>query len=220
MGCRAYGDKIIKVLYVRVSSADGQKTDRQRILQEQFDLVVEDKCSGSVPFFERPGGSQILRMIKKGCQLKLSVWQIDRLGRNLRDIINTIHYFSQRKISISFEAQGLRTLDESGNENPISKLIISILGVVGEMEREQIRERQREGVMLAKQRGIYKGRKPGTKESPEVFLNKERYRQVVPLIKQGMKTAEVVKRTGLHYSTIVKLKNTWDYILQKEKGAK
>jgi DNA invertase Pin-like site-specific DNA recombinase len=209
MGCRALGEKVVKVLYVRVSSVEGQKTDRQRILQDQFDLVIEDKCSGSIPFFKRTGGAQILKMIKQGCKLKLSVWQIDRLGRNLRDIINTIHFFSQRKIPISFEAQGLRTLDESGNENPISKLIISILGVVGEMEREQIRERQREGVLLAKQRGVYKGRKPGTKESPEAFLKKERYQKALVFVKRGLSNSEIARRTGLHYATVVKLKKTW-----------
>jgi DNA invertase Pin-like site-specific DNA recombinase len=174
--------------------------------------VIEDKCSGSIPFFERQGGAEILKMIKKGCHLKLSVWQIDRLGRNLRDVINTIHFFSQRKIPISFEAQGLRTLDESGNENPISKLIISILGVVGEMERDQIRERQREGVLLAKQKGIYKGRKSGTKETPAAFLNKNRNKKALILIEKGLKNAEVVRRTGLHYATVAKLKKTWESI--------
>jgi DNA invertase Pin-like site-specific DNA recombinase len=212
MGRSVFGDKIVKVLYVRVSSSDGQKTDRQRITQDNFDLVIEDKCSGSIPFFERQGGAEILKMIKKGCHLKLSVWQIDRLGRNLRDVINTIHFFSQRKIPISFEAQGLRTLDESGNENPISKLIISILGVVGEMERDQIRERQREGVLLAKQKGIYKGRKPGTKETPTAFLNKNRNKKALILIEKGFKNAEVVRRTGLHYATVAKLKKTWESI--------
>jgi DNA invertase Pin-like site-specific DNA recombinase len=212
MGRSVFGDKIVKVLYVRVSSSDGQKTDRQRITQDNFDLVIEDKCSGSIPFFERQGGAEILKMIKKGCHLKLSVWQIDRLGRNLRDVINTIHFFSQRKIPISFEAQGLRTLDESGNENPISKLIISILGVVGEMERDQIRERQREGVLLAKQKGIYKGRKSGTKETPAAFLNKNRNKKALILIEKGLKNAEVVRRSGLHYATVAKLKKTWESI--------
>lgn len=212
MGCRSCGDKIISVLYVRVSSAAGQKTDRQRVTQDHFDLVIEDRCSGSIPFFERKGGAQILKMVKNGCRLKLSVWQIDRLGRNLRDIVNTIHFFTQRNIPISFEAQGLRTLDEKGKENPISKLMISILGVVGEMERELIRERQREGVLLAKQQGIYKGRKPGTKETPEAFLKKERYKEALNFIKMGLTNAEVVRRTGLHYSTVAKLKKTFGYL--------
>lgn len=55
----------MKVLYVRVSTLD-QKTDRQKNDQKEFDLVIEDKCSGSSPFFNREGGKKILTLIEKG----------------------------------------------------------------------------------------------------------------------------------------------------------
>ena len=85
----------------------------------------------------------------------LSVWTIDRLGRDLIDILNSIQYLSERGIRIHFIQQGLISLDEEGKENPISKMIISILGIVAEMERKQIKERQKEGIELAKLRGVY-----------------------------------------------------------------
>ena len=135
----------MKVLYCRVSTLD-QKTDRQRVNEKDFQYVVEDKCSGSIPFFSRPGGTEIKKLVEENILKSLSVWQIDRLGRDLRDIINTIYYFNEKKIRIHFVSQGLTTLDENGKENPISKLIISILGIVGEMERVQIKERQIEGI--------------------------------------------------------------------------
>ena len=131
--------KKMKILYVRVSSLD-QRTDRQRVNELEYDLVIEDKCSGSISFFEREGGKEIKKLIDEGVEVKLSVWQIDRLGRDLRDIINTIHYFNEKSLSINFVSQGLTTLDPHGKENPISKMIISILGIVGEMERNQIKE--------------------------------------------------------------------------------
>ena len=102
----------------------------------------------AIPFFERPGGIEIKKYVDKGILTSLAVWQIDRLGRDLRDIINTIHYFNERKIGISFVSQGLSTLGPDGKENPISKMIISILGVVGEMERVQIKERRIEGIKI------------------------------------------------------------------------
>ena len=142
----------MKVLYARVSSID-QKTDRQRITENEFNLVVEDKCSGAIPFFEREGGKEIKKLLDNGILKNLSVWQIDRLGRDLRDIINTIHYFNEKRVSIHFVSQGLMTLDHQGKENPISKMMISILGVVGEMERNQIKERQSEGIRIAKMKG-------------------------------------------------------------------
>lgn len=196
----------MKVLYARVSSID-QKTDRQRITENEFDLVVEDKCSGAIPFFEREGGKEIKKLLDEGILKNLSVWQIDRLGRDLRDIINTIHYFNERKISINFVSQGLTTLDPEGKENPISKMMISILGVVGEMERNQIKERQREGIRIAKMKGSYTGRKKGSNEDVLTFLNKEKNKKAVEYIKKNYKNTEISKITGLHINTLTKIKS-------------
>ena len=87
------------MLYARVSTLD-QKTDRQKVNEGDYQKVIEDKCSGSIPFFERPGGKEIESFIQKGCVTNLYVWQIDRLGRDLRDILNTIHFFTQKGICI------------------------------------------------------------------------------------------------------------------------
>lgn len=198
-----------KVLYVRVSSVEGQKTDRQRVDEKNYDLIIEDRCSGAIPFFERPGGKKIKDLIEDGVEVGLSVWQIDRLGRNLRDIINTIHYFNEKKYPIQFVAQGLRTLDENGKENPISKMIISILGVVGEMEREQLKERQREGIQIAKLKGVYKGRVAGSKEDVVEFLSKEKNKKALEYLKSGYKQTDISELTGLHINTISKIKKVW-----------
>src|SRR5580693_8720982 len=115
----------MKVLYVRCSTAD-QKTDRQRVNENEFNLVVEDKCSGAVPFFEREGGKEIKKLTEAGIIKSLAIYSIDRAGRDLRDIINTIHYFTSKGICITFISQGLSTLNPEGKENSISKLIISI----------------------------------------------------------------------------------------------
>lgn len=96
-------------LYCRVSTLD-QKTDRQKVSEKDFGLVIEDKCSGAIPFFQREGGKEIEKLIEKGVLRSLSVWTIDRLGRDLRDIINTIYYFNERKVAIHFISQGLTTL--------------------------------------------------------------------------------------------------------------
>jgi DNA invertase Pin-like site-specific DNA recombinase len=197
--------KKIKVLYVRVSTLD-QKTDRQRVTENDFDLVIEDKCSGAISFFDREGGKQIKKLIDEGILQTLSVWQIDRLGRDLRDIMNTIHYFNQKDVCINFISQGLTTLDPNGKENPISKMIISILGIVGEMERNQIKERQIEGIRIAKLKGIYTGRKKGSNEDVLSFLSKEKNKKAVDYLKKGFKCVEVSKLTGLHINTITKIK--------------
>lgn len=195
----------MKILYCRVSSLD-QRTDRQKVNEKDFQLVIEDKCSGAIPFFERQGGKEILKLIDKGLVTSLSALSIDRLGRDLRDIINTIHFFNERKIAIHFISQGLTTLDHNGKENPISKMMISILGVVGEMERSQIKERQIEGIKLAKLRGAYKGRAEGSSEDVLSFLSKERNKKALEYLKKGYKGTEAAKLAGVHVNTITKIK--------------
>jgi DNA invertase Pin-like site-specific DNA recombinase len=195
----------IKVLYVRVSTLE-QKTDRQRVNENEYDLVLEDKCSGSIPFFDREGGKEIKNLTDKGIIKTLSVWQIDRLGRDLRDIMNTIHYFNEKGVRIDFISQGLSTLDTTGKENPISKMIISILGIVGEMEKNQIKERQIEGIRIAKLKGVYNGRKKGSKEDVLTFLSKDKNKKAVDYLKKGFKGVEVSKLTGLNLNTITKIK--------------
>ena len=195
----------MNILYVRVSTVD-QNTDRQRVNEKDYSLIVEDRCSGAIPFFERQGGKEILSYAEKGLVKSLSVWQIDRLGRNLRDIINTIHFFSERNICIHFISQGLRTLDADGKENPIASMIISILGIVGQMERSQLRERQLQGISLAKARGVYKGRKSDTAEDVLTFLSKEKNKKAVEYLKKGYKSSEAAKLAGVHPNTVCKIK--------------
>ena len=195
----------MKILYCRVSTAD-QKTDRQRVTETDFDLVVEDKCSGAIPFFEREGGKEIKKLTDAGVLKSLAIYSIDRAGRDLRDILNTIHFFSQRGIAINFISQGLTTLTPDRKESPISKLMISILGTVSEMERSQIRERQLDGIRIAKLKGVYKGRMAGSKEDALAFLSKKKNKKALDLLKQGYKGVEVSKIVGININTITKVK--------------
>lgn len=195
----------MKILYCRVSTLD-QRTDRQKVKEKEFKLVIEDKCSGAVPFFTRPGGMEIKKLIEQKIKFTLSVLTIDRLGRDLRDIINTIHFFTENKIPIHFISQSLSTLDSKGEENPIAKMMISILGVVGEMERTQIKERQVEGIKIAKLKGVYKGRVEGSKEGMQKFLGKEQNKKALEYLKKGYKAVEISKITGVHINTITKIK--------------
>ena len=201
----------MNLLYTRISSID-QKSLRQTQNAKDFDYLIEDKCSGATPFFDREGGKQIEKLVSKSKVTIISVHTIDRLGRNLLDILNTIAFFNKKGICVHFIQQGIKTLNEDGTENPISKMIISILGVVAEMERNLIKERQAEGVAIAKANGIYKGRAKGTRESNLAFLNKPKVKKAIDYLNSGMKVVEVNKLTGLHPNTITKIKKILETI--------
>ncbi|NBU82916.1 MAG: recombinase family protein, partial [Flavobacteriaceae bacterium] len=187
----------MKVLYVRTSTTE-QKTDRQRVNEKDYQLVIEDKCSGSIDLFEREGGKKILKLIEKGVKIELYIWEIDRLGRNLLSILNNIKFFNEKDICIHFVSQGLSTLQPDGSENNITKMIISILGTLAEMEKKISRERQLEGIAIAKlQKDKYLGRTKGSCEDTLKFLSKPKNAKAIDYIKKGYKNVEVAKIVGV-----------------------
>ena len=194
----------MNILYTRVSTLT-QNSDRQLIKQNEYDEVIEDRVSGSVPFAERNGGQQVLHLLNKSAITELTVWEIDRLGRDLADMLNTIRVFTENGVSIHFSNQKLSTLNTDGTPNPISNMIISILGSVSQMERNQIRERQLEGIKIAKAKGKYLGRKKGSKEPLEKFLNK--HQKTIKYLRQGMSVRDTAKLAGVHFNTVQKVRN-------------
>ena len=85
-------------------------------------------------------------------------------------------------------------------------MMISILGIVGEMEKVQIKKHQFEGIKIAKLKGTYKGRAIGSKEDTLQFLSKDKNQKALQYLKQGFKGVEVAKLTGVHINTITKIK--------------
>lgn len=191
-------------LYTRVSSLDGN-LDRQ-LVDTAGMTVFEDKCSGAIPFQERPAGKRIRQVLEEGDLEELVVHSLDRLGRDLLDILQTIQVFTDAGVPISVRKEGLRTLDSDGKPNPTAKMVISILGVVAEMERAQIRERQLEGIAIAKAQGKYLGRRPGTVETRAQFLAKEKTRRIIELFQRGLKGYEIQKLAGVSPNTLSKVK--------------
>ena len=195
-----------KAHYVRVSSLD-QNTARQKeiILGAK---VYEDKCSGSVPFKDREFGSSLIEDIDNNIIDEVHVHSIDRLGRSTLDIMNTIQYMTSKGVNVVSIKEGLRTLNDDGTENMVSKMIVGILGTLAEFERSRMKERQREGIELAKQRGNYNGngRPEGAIEDKETFLQKPKVKKVVKYLKQGRSIRETAKLVECSVGLVQKVK--------------
>lgn len=157
-----------KVKYVRVSTL-GQKIDRQLNFKG---IIISDKCSGAIAFEDRNGGKKVLEMVRAGKIKELHVHSLSRLGRDLLDILKTIRELTAQGCPLIIENEGIRTLDASGNESITSKLLISILAALAETERSLLKERQLEGIAIAKRQGRYKGRPKGTGMTPEELIKK------------------------------------------------
>ena len=138
-----------RIGYVRVSAVD-QNTARQ-LDGVELDKVFTDKASGKDT--NRPQLKAALDYLRDGDVLV--VHSMDRLARNISDLLNTVQTLNDRGVVVEFVKEGLTF---TGDDSAISKLMLTIMGGVAEFERAMIRERQLEGIAKAKQAGKYRGR--------------------------------------------------------------
>ncbi len=177
-----------RIAYVRVSSAD-QNTDRQleSINAVSPDKVFTDKCSGKDT--KRPQLEAMLSYVREGDTVV--VHSLDRLGRNLDDLRRLVTQLNGRGIVVQFLKE---TLTFTGDDSSMSKLLFNLLGSFAEFERSLIRERQREGIALAKKAGVYRGRKPS--------LTAERAEDLRKRVASGEKKAVLAREFGISRETL------------------
>lgn len=171
----------MKVKYIRVSTLE-QNTSRQEKNESEFDKVYVDKISGTISFFERPQGKKLIDDIKDGKIVEIHVSSIDRLGRNILDVLTVCEFFKQEGINLFVENIGMHSMID-GKENSIFTMVTSVLANVSSMERTAMLERQRQGIEIAKAKGVYKGRLYGSRMTTEEFLKK--YKKVVVELENG-----------------------------------
>ena len=152
-----------RIGYVRVSSFD-QNPDRQ-LENVKVDKVFTDKASGRDT--QRPQLETLLSFVREGDTVV--VHSMDRLARNLDDLRLLVQKLTKRGVRIEFVKENLTF---SGEDSPMANLMLSVMGAFAEFERALIRERQREGIALAKQRGAYRGRKKALSPDQVVELRR------------------------------------------------
>ena len=140
-----------RVGYVRVSTLD-QNTVRQ-LDGVDVDRVFEDKASGKD--LNRPELEEMIKFVRDGDTVL--VHSMDRLARNLDDLRSIVRRLTAKKVRVEFVKE---QLSFTGDDNAMANLLLNVMGAFAEFERSLIRERQREGIALAKKRGAYRGRTP------------------------------------------------------------
>jgi DNA invertase Pin-like site-specific DNA recombinase len=192
----------MKARYNRISSAN-QKLERQILRQNPDEVLYNDVVSGSISFEKREKGMQLKNDILSGSIKYVSVSSIDRLGRNLFNIINTLEFFNANGVVLKVDNLGLESMVD-GKVNPTFNLIISVLANVSEMERNTLLERQAEGIAIAKLKGTYKGRVRGSVEPKDEVITK--YKGCVKLLNQNFSLRKIAKLEGVSLGTVQKVK--------------
>ena len=172
--------------YARVSSTS-QDTNLQEAALKQAGCTVirTEKISGA----SREGRNElatILEFIREGDVLV--VHKLDRLGRNTRDVLNLVHSIAKRGASLQVLEPAI---DTSG---PMGTMVLTVLGMVSEMELGFIKERQRAGIEAAKAKGVYKGR-PASLD----------HQRIVKLKKQGLGATAIARDVGCSRGAVYKI---------------
>ena len=174
-----------RIGYVRVSSFD-QNPERQ-LEHLQVDKVFTDQASGKDT--QRPQLDALLAFVREGDTVV--VHSMDRLARNLDDLRRLVQGLTQRGVRIEFVKEHLTF---TGEDSPMANLMLSVMGAFAEFERALIRERQREGIALARQRGAYRGRKKA--------LAQEQVAKLQQRAAAGENKAQLAREFGISRETV------------------
>ena len=174
--------------YIRVSTVT-QNSERQ-LFGIELDRVYEDKCSGKNT--DRPALAECLSYLRDGDTLHCH--SIDRLCRNLRDLLELVQGLLARGVSVVFHKENMRFV--AGKTDQFQELQLSIIGAVASFERQMILERQREGIALARQRNAYKncGRKKAL-SSEQIGIIRQR-------IANGERKTALAREYGVSLQTV------------------
>jgi DNA invertase Pin-like site-specific DNA recombinase len=181
-----------RIGYIRVSTLD-QHTERQ-LDGIEVDKTFTDKASGKDT--KRPQLELLMSFVRSGDTV--IVHSMDRLARNLDDLRRIVQTLTGIGVRIEFVKEHLTF---TGEDSPMAKLMLSVMGAIHEFDRALIKERQREGIALAKKRGAFRGRKKSLAEAEVVEIHQK--------ITAGISKAQIAREYGISRETLYKyLKRT------------
>jgi DNA invertase Pin-like site-specific DNA recombinase len=171
--------------YIRVSTVE-QNTSRQ-LEGIALDKEFTDKCSGKDT--KRPSLQLMLDYVRDGDIVY--VHSMDRLARNLEDLRKIVSLLAEKKVRIHFVKESLIF---NGEDSPMANFMLNIMGAFAEFERALIRERQKEGIAIAKKDGKYRGRSK--------CLTPEQLQEIKQLVADRYKKTEIAERFGISRDTL------------------
>ncbi|CAG5087412.1 recombinase family protein [Parvicella tangerina] len=211
-------------IFCRVSTLD-QSYDRQvndltKIANKfSFDVVeiITEKISGAKSNEERAGVQQLLEGAKQGKFQKVLVTEVSRLGRSTLDTLKLVEELHSSNVSIYLQDLNTETLNEKGEMNMQTEMMLHMLSLFAKNERRNTIERIRSGMAEAKAKGVHCGRHKGTEESEDDFLSK--YPKVIEGLKRGFSVRECVKLFDVSLGTVAKIRKLIKDELELEQAA-
>lgn len=184
----------MKVGYIRVSTEE-QNTIRQEILMKELGVekVYIDKISGKST--DRHELMEMMKFVREGDTVVVE--SISRFARSTRDLLNLVEALTKKGVEFVSQKENIDTTTAQG------RFMLTVFGAMAELEREQILQRQAEGIAAAKEAGKYTGRKP-------IAIDREKLEEVhQKWYKNEITTGHAIKRLGVSRNTFYR--RMWEY---------
>lgn len=179
----------MKYAYIRVSSLDQNEARQVEALKDMVDQIIIEKKSGKD--LDRPELMKLVEFSRSGDEIICK--SIDRLARNTKDLLTLVEQLNAKDVKVTFVDNSM-TFDGT----PMSKFVLTMMGAAAELERGILRQRQREGIDIAKTKGAYKG-KPKNQETREkvtkyLSMNAHTVEEISKLADCGIATVYRIKK--------------------------
>lgn len=191
-----------KIGYARVSSKE-QNLDRQLEALQDVSKVFSDKASGQST--ERPQLQAMLTYLREGDIVVVT--ELDRLGRNNKELTELMNQIQQKGATLEvLNLPSMTGIEDDNLRRLINNLMIELYKYQAESERKRIRERQVQGIAIAKQRGRFKGRKK------KYSFKDEGLQHAFDLYQQGLTEKEIERKTGINRTTFRRYRQKYNVI--------
>lgn len=196
----------MNVKYNRTSTIN-QDGERFKLDKSDYDLTLFDKgVGGKIPFSEREKGKELIQLVEQGKVTELVVEELSRLGRNTIDVLLTLQHLEEHNVNVVVRNMGNLQSRVTGKKNPVWNLITNVMSSIYEMERENILERTEMGRKMYVLNGGKLGRKVGSNENKQSFLNKPKNQQIISLLDKGKSVRDICGRLSVSTKTVVKVR--------------
>lgn len=200
--------------YMRTSHYLQNITTQVDKIEDGWKVYKDEGISGRIPFKERKSASKLLEDISNKKITEVRTLRIDRLGRSVTDIIDTINLIHSYGVPITSISEGITTLDDKGNQTPTTGLLINVLSSLSEFFYHQNREKSLNGISIAKKDPTkYVGRKYNSTEDVSKYLQKTKVKKMTEMLKQGNSVRSIVRVLECSPNSIYKLKK----VLEEQK---
>ena len=201
------------VIYARVSST-GERQSTSRQVADLTDYATRNKLEVVEVYEEHISGAKrneeravLTECIAYAVGNKVDVIlfsELSRCGRAVWEVLDTIRTLKDNGINAYFQKEGLSLFSADGKENPYLAVMVSVLGVCAQMERENIAYRLNSGRKLAIEKGVKMGRKVGSVKSKE--QKQEEYAKVIRSLRAGKSVRDTAAICGVSVSTVQRVK--------------